>query len=142
MEIRCILTKKKKKNTYSLHLPCLTSFIILLSTLNPSQIYERFYFWRTIDDSTTRQSNGRGWSHLKTNFAILLQIMRVGKHPNTFSQESTIPDAQTNSAEYVYTPSLVSKSKVFSLNDIQPKRLSPTPSFSVNNEASPPIHSQ
>jgi hypothetical protein len=136
MEIRCILTKKKKKNTYSLHLPCLTSFIILLSTLNPSQIYERFYFWRTIDDSTTRQSNGRGWSHLKTNFAILLQIMKVGKQSNTFSQESTIP------AEYVYTPSPVSKSKVFPLNDIQPKRLSPTPSFSVNNEASPPIHSQ
>ncbi len=73
----------------------------------------------------------------KRIFAILLQIIRINnQNANASSQRSPISEAQANSAESVLTPSNLSKTKVFPLDHVQPKRRFTTSSIPRNNEAS------
>ncbi len=69
--------------------------------------------------------------------AILLQIARVKKqNSNASTPRSPIAEAQANLAESVLTPSSLSKTKVFPLDDVQPKRPFSTSSIPRNDEAS------
>ncbi len=137
--------EKGEKSSYMLHLSCLTSFIILLYDVQNTRQNKMTKF-PSMQRSTVRRpikvieetfaSTETGLSQ-KRIFAILLQIIRVNNQDaNAPSERSPISEAQANLAESVLTPSILSKTKVFPLDDVQSKRPISTSSILGNNEAS------
>jgi hypothetical protein len=137
--------EKGEKISYMLHLQCLASFIILLYAQNIRQskmtkfpsmqlstVPRRI---KVIKEMFSFTETGLSQKRVST---ILLQIIRVNnQNANAPSEISPTSETRANLAESVLTPSSLLKTKVFPLDDVQPKRRFSTSSIPRSNEASP-----